>query len=193
MAENAPTGTTVGTLSVTDPDGDAPVYTLSSACSGGAFANGDFTLSGNTLKTAAVFDFEATPSKTICVEANDGQGGTFAAALAISILDVNEPPTGIALSSNTVWEGAAIGTAVGSFSTSGDPDAVQTFSYSLVSGDGAADNSKFTIDGNQLKLAAVVPDFAAQPVLYIRVRSTDGGGLVRRASSSSSMCSTTRC
>ena len=32
VAENAPTGTTVGTLNVTDPDGDAPTYTLSSAC-----------------------------------------------------------------------------------------------------------------------------------------------------------------
>ena len=48
VAENAPVGTTVGTLSVTDPDGDAPVYTLSSACSG-SFANSDFTLSGSTL------------------------------------------------------------------------------------------------------------------------------------------------
>ena len=34
VAENAAVGTTVGTLSVADPDGDAPVYTLSSACSG---------------------------------------------------------------------------------------------------------------------------------------------------------------
>ena len=32
VVENAPVGTTVGTLSVFDPDGDAPVYTLSSAC-----------------------------------------------------------------------------------------------------------------------------------------------------------------
>ncbi|MFN8468053.1 MAG: cohesin domain-containing protein [Caldilineaceae bacterium] len=175
VAENAPAGTTVGTLSVTDPDGDAPTYTLSSACtSGGPFANSDFSLSGSTLKTAGVFDFEATPSKTICVEANDGQGGILAAPLTISILDVNEAPTGIVLNGNTVWEGAAAGTQVGTFSTSGDPEGGQTFSYSLVSGDGAADNSKFTIDGNRLKIA-ITPDYAAQSVYYIRVRSTDSG------------------
>ena len=178
VAENMPAGTPVGTLSVTDPDGDAPVYTLSLACSGGgAFANNDFTLVADKITTAAVFDFETTPSKTICVEANDGQGGSFVASLAISILNVNEPPAGIALNGNTVWEGAAAGTVVGSFSTSGDPETTQTHSYSLVGGDGSADNGKFTIAGDQLKIDSVVPDYAVKPVLYIRVRSTDGGGL----------------
>ena len=168
-------GTTVGKLSIFDPDGDAPTYTLSSSCgSGGPFANGDFTLSGSTLKTAVIFDFEATPSRAICVEANDGQGGIFAAPLTVTITDVNEPPTGIVLHGNTVWEGAAVGTLVGTFSTSGDPEAGQTFSYSLVSGDGSADNGKFTIDDNRLKIA-IVPDFATQYLYYIRVRSTDTG------------------
>ena len=175
VAENTPAGTTVGTLSVTDPDGDTPTYTLSAACtSGGSFANTDFTLVGDKLATAAVFDFEATPSKTICVAANDGQGGVLPAAVTISILNVNEPPTGIALSNNTVWEGAAAGTVVGSFSTSGDPETGQTYSYSLVGGDGSADNSQFTIVDSELKLATV-PDFATQSVYYIRVRSTDSG------------------
>ncbi len=82
VAENAAVGTTVGTLSVVDPDGDAPTYALSSACtSGGSFANGDFTLAGSTLKTAVVFDFEPASSRSICVEANDGQGGILAAPL----------------------------------------------------------------------------------------------------------------
>ena len=173
VAENAPAGTTVGTLSVTDPDGPEPVFTLSSACSG-SFANGDFYLVGSTLKTAAVFNFEATPSKTICVEANDGQGGVLAAPLTVTITDVNEPPFGIVLQGNTVWEGAAVGTQVGTFSTYGDPEEGQTYSYSLVSGDGSADNSKFTIDENRLKIA-IVPDFAMQSIYYIRVRSTDSG------------------
>ncbi len=175
VVENAPVGTTVGKLSIFDPDGDTPTYMLSSSCSsGGPFANGDFTLSGSTLKTAVVFDFESTPSRAICVEANDRQGGIFAAPLAVTITDVNEPPTGIVLHGNTVWEGAAVGTQVGTFSTSGDPEAGQTFSYSLVSGDGSADNGKFTIDDDRLKIA-IVPDFATQYIYYIRVRSTDTG------------------
>ena len=174
VAENLPVGTPVGTLSVSDPDGDTPVYTLASACGSGPFANGAFTLVGSTLSTAAVFDFEAASSQTICVAANDGQGGVLPTALTISILNVNEPPTGIVLDRNSVWEGAAAGTVVGSFSTSGDPETAQTHSYTLVGGDGSAGNSKFTIDGSELKLATV-PDFATQSVYYIRVRSTDSG------------------
>ena len=98
------------------------------------------------------------------------------------------------LHGNTVWEGAAVGTLVGTFSTSGDPEAGQTFSYSLVSGDGSADNGKFTIDGNQLKIA-VVPDFATQyALLHPRAQHRQRRpGAVRREAVCHHMCSTTRC
>ena len=72
-------------------------------------------------------------------------------------------------------EGAAAGDFVGNFSTSVDPDSGQTFIYTLVVGDGDADNGKFMIAGNELKLASAAPDYAVQPALYIRVRSTDSG------------------
>ena len=193
VAENTPAGTPVGTLSVTDPDGDTPTYTLSAACSGGAFANNDFTLVGDKLTTAAVFDFETTPSKTICVAANDGQGGVLPAAVTISILNVNEPPTGIALSNSTVWEGAAAGTVVGSFSTSGDPETGQTHSYSLVGGDGSADNPS----SPSSTASSSSPPYRTSP----RSRSTTSACAARTAapprraprSSSPSKCLTTRC
>jgi hypothetical protein len=175
VAENSPAGTQVGVLTVADPDGDAPAYSLVAGCAAGGDAdNGAFAIAGDKLVTAAVFNFEAGSTKKVCVKADDGQGGTFTNGLTVTIDDVNEPATDIALSNNLVAEGAAIGTVVGTFSTIGDPDAGQTPAYSLVPGDGAADNAKFTISGNELKTAAAV-DFATQSVYYIRVRSQDNG------------------
>src|SRR5207245_1167797 len=57
-----------------------------------------------------------------------------------------------------------------------DPDAGDTFTYSLVGGTGATDNASFTIAGNQLKTAASF-DFEAKSSYSIRARTTDAGGL----------------
>ena len=50
----------------------------------------------------------------------------------------------ITLSSNQIAENQAIGTSIGTFSTT-DPDAGDTFTYTLVTGTGSTDNSAFTI------------------------------------------------
>ncbi|WP_160397671.1 S-layer homology domain-containing protein [Paenibacillus sp. MMS18-CY102] len=65
----------------------------------------------------------------------------------------NSAPTDIALSNASVNENLASGTTVGTLSAT-DVDASETFTYSLVSGAGSADNASFTIDNNQLKTAA---------------------------------------
>jgi len=178
VAEDAPVGSRIGGLSVTDSDGDAPVFTLVTGCpAGGDADNAAFAISGSDFKTAVLFDFEHTnPIKKVCIQADDGQGGVFQQSLTITIDDVNEPPTNIKLSKHEVAEGAPLGTVVGTLTTEGDPEnaPANSFVYTLVSGDGAADNTKFAIDGSQLKTAAAV-DYATQPVYYIRVRSTDPG------------------
>jgi hypothetical protein len=179
VAENQPAGTVAGTLSVADPDGDTPVYSLVSGCApGGDADNNKFAIAGgNNLVTTVSFDFETLPTtKNVCIKADDGQGGSFTKAFVVTVTNVNEAPTSIDLSNNQVAEGAAIGTVVGIFSTTGDPDHTTGFVYSLASGDGSADNAKFTIAGNQLKTAANV-DFSVQSVFYIRVRSADPLGL----------------
>jgi len=57
-----------------------------------------------------------------------------------------------------------------------DPDAGNTFTYSLVSGTGSTDNTSFTISGSTLQTAAIF-DFEAKSSYSIRVRTTDQGGL----------------
>ena len=173
--ENKPSGTAVGMLTVNDPDGNAPTFAFVTSCAG-PLANGEFAISGAELRTAAVFNYESAASKIVCVEANDGQGGTVTAALSIEIRNINEPPADITLDSTKVVEGASAGTVVGHFATQGDPDALETHTYNLVSGDGGADNGKFEIVGDVLKTLEVF-DHSRQPVFYIRVKSTDSGGL----------------
>ncbi len=91
--------------------------------------------------------------------------------------DVNNAPTGLLLSSSVVGENEPAGTSVSTLFTI-DPDADDTFTYALVSGDGDTDNPLFVIPegSNGLQTAASF-DFEAKSSYSIFVRSTDAGGL----------------
>ena len=65
--------------------------------------------------------------------------------------DLNEGSTNLLVSASTFDENIVSGSAVAALSST-DPDAGDTHTYSLVSGDGDTDNSAFTIDGDQLKI-----------------------------------------
>jgi VCBS repeat-containing protein len=94
----------------------------------------------------------------------------------ISITNVNEAPTDIALSPLSIAENQPAGTTVGTFSTT-DPDVGDSHTYMLVSGTGSTDNGSFSIDASgHLKTAASF-DFETKNSYSIRVRSTDAGGL----------------
>jgi gliding motility-associated-like protein len=174
VAENAASATTVGTLSATDADaGDTFTYTLVSGT--GSTDNASFTISGSTLRTAAVFDFETKTSYSVRVRVTDAGGLTFEKAFTISVTNVNEAPTDVAANANSVAENAASGTSVATMSAT-DVDAGDTFTYSLVAGTGDADNASFTIDGATLKTAGVF-DFETKSSYSVRVRVTDAGGL----------------
>jgi O-glycosyl hydrolase len=173
VPENQPAGTAVGTLSTTDPDvGDTFTYSLVSGA--GSVDNAAFSLSGSTLQTAAVFDFEAQSNYSLRVRSTDQGGLHTETVFTITVLNANEAPTDIGLSNSSAPENQPAGTAVGTFSTT-DPDFGDTFAYSLVSGAGSADNGSFAITGDALQTAAVF-DYAAQNNYSIRVRSTDLGG-----------------
>ncbi|MBD2269267.1 DUF4347 domain-containing protein [Anabaena sp. FACHB-1391] len=97
----------------------------------------------------------------------------------LQIIDVsefiNKAPTSLTLSTSTIAENQIIGTVVGNLTTT-DPDTANTFTYSLVTGDGATDNSLFTISGNQLTTNFVF-DFETKNSYSVRLRTTDQGGL----------------
>jgi VCBS repeat-containing protein len=172
IAENQPSGTPVGTLSDTDPNaGDSATYTL--ACSGAD--NGSFQISGNQLQTAASFDFETKAIYSICIRVTDSGGLTFDKPFTIVVTDVNEAPTDIQLSNQSVPEDQIATTLVGTLSAT-DPDSGQTFTYTLVGGTGSDDNSSFQIPAgtNQLETNQSF-DFETKSSYSIRIRVTDSG------------------
>lgn len=165
VLENSATGTVVGTLGTVDPDvGDSFTYSLVS----GATA---FQVVGNTLRTSSIFDFESTATYTVVVRSTDAGGAFFDKTLSIGVQNVNEAPTSIGLSANTVAENQPVGTTVGLLSAA-DVDAGDTVSYSLVGGDSAS----FQIVGNSLQAAASF-NYEAKASYTLLVRATDAGGL----------------
>ena len=87
-------------------------------------------------------------------------------------------PTYISLSNDTVAENLPAGTKVAILATT-DLDAQDTFTYSLVAGIGADDNSQFKIVGKQLRTQAVL-DYETQNVFQIRIQTTDSEGLSKQ-------------
>ncbi|MFO0869118.1 MAG: cadherin domain-containing protein [Pirellulales bacterium] len=170
VAENAPLDTLVGTLSATDPDGGEPVtFTLVDA------GGGSFRIDGHQLLTDASFNYEHQSSYSIRVRATDVDNGYSEQTFTLYVTDVNEAPTAIGLDNASLAENSAPGTTVGTLSTS-DPDAGESFTYTLVSGAGDSDNGRFSIEGDALQTTAAL-DYETQSSYSLRVRSTDQGGL----------------
>ncbi|MDE2718085.1 MAG: cadherin domain-containing protein [Chloroflexota bacterium] len=101
VSEDASTGTSVGTVSATDPDdGDSVTYSITSGNDEGKFFIGS---SGGRISVAGSLDYETVSSYTLTVEARDGkEGGTSTATVKISVTDVFEraPPAPINLASS---------------------------------------------------------------------------------------------
>ena len=88
VLENQPTGTTVGTLTVTDANSsDTHTFTLvsTSMCAGNGADNVNFSISGNLLRTATSFDYETRASYAVCIQATDNYGLSYTAQQTITI------------------------------------------------------------------------------------------------------------
>jgi hypothetical protein len=91
VPENQPSGTTVGTLSTADPD-VGNTFTYAFVGGSGSADNASFSISGNTLRTAASFNYEARSSYSVRVRSTDQGGLSFEKAFTVSVTDVVEPP-----------------------------------------------------------------------------------------------------
>ncbi|MDC8448276.1 MAG: DUF4347 domain-containing protein [Nitrospira sp.] len=174
VAENAATGTVVGTVSGTDPDaGDTKTYSLTDNA-GGRFAinsaTGVITVANGTL-----LDYESTPSHDVIVRVTDSGGLTYDEMFTINLTNVNDAPTDLSLSANTVAENAANGTVVGTV-TGTDPDSGDTKSYSLTDAAGG----RFAIDsatGVITVADGTLLNYENTSSHDVTVRVTDSGGL----------------
>ncbi|MFM8890642.1 MAG: cadherin domain-containing protein, partial [Planctomycetia bacterium] len=183
-------------FALADP-GDTPAHTLAAVKITTLPTAGTLVLDGQTLVAGAVvpvgdiiagklvYSLAANPSgsPTFTFQVQD-TGGTAsggidldptARTMTMIVPQINVTPTDIVLSASIVAENQPSGTVVGML-TSLDPDVSDTFTYSLVIGEGSTDNGSFTIQGNELR-TAVSFDFESKASYSIRVRSTDKGGL----------------
>jgi YVTN family beta-propeller protein len=120
--ENQPVATTVGSLATTDPDaGDVFAYSLVAGT--GSTDNGSFTLSGSTVQTNAVFNFEAKSSYSIRVRSTDAGGLFFEKALTVTVNNVNEPPVNTVPGAQSINEDTQLNFTGGSAVSVADVDA----------------------------------------------------------------------
>ncbi|MEQ9300982.1 MAG: cadherin domain-containing protein [Cyclobacteriaceae bacterium] len=171
--ENLSPGIIVGSLTTLDEDeGDDHFYTLVEG--EGGDDNAAFAISDGRLITNTTFDFEAKSSFRVRVETNDRNDGLFQKAFEVAILDTNDDPTLLQLSSLTIAENQAVGTVVGSFSIVDEDPAGPA--YSLIPG--TNDNNLFKVEGSDL-LTTEVFDYEMDAQYFIDVLGNDGsGGLV---------------
>jgi surface-anchored protein len=174
LAENLPTGSTVGTFTTSDPD-VSDSFTYSLVAGTGDTGNAAFEIVDNQLRTTDSFNFEAQSSYSIRVRSTDSSSLSTDKVFTITVSDVNESPTNLTLSSSTLAENLPTGSTVGTFTTS-DPDVSDSFTYSLVAGTGDTGNAAFELVDNQLRTTSSF-NFEAQSSYSIRVRSTDSGSL----------------
>ena len=173
VAENLPSSSTIGSFSGIDVDSNVLQYALVPGA--GATDNSEFTLENGFLKSAASFDFESKSVYSIRVKASDPEGLFQESVFAIQVLNRNEAPIDLRLTSNSIVENSSVGTVIGDL-TGTDPDQGDTLTFSLTSGTEAPDNAFFEVQNGKLQNANK-PDFETKSSYLIKLRVSDHEGL----------------
>jgi LPXTG-site transpeptidase (sortase) family protein len=100
VLENQPTGTTIGTMTGIDPNvGDTHTFELVTSCALGGMENVYFSIVGDELRTAAIFDREAQQTYIVCMRAVDNNGLVSSGLqYTIEILDIaDETPPSVSI------------------------------------------------------------------------------------------------
>jgi hypothetical protein len=170
VTEAVPNGSYVATLWATDDSPNPATLTLTDD------AGGRFALNGVNLTVAngSLFDFETATAHNITVRATDAGGLTYDETITLTVNNVNEKPTSIALTNNTLSLPTTAGFVVGDLSAT-DPDVPSTFTFFM----GENGGGKFTVMGNQI----VVTDpqqfvWDPQPSYQVHIYVLDQGGAI---------------
>jgi len=95
VAENLVVGTPVGRFSSVDADGSRDGFTYALVPGDGDSGNTSFTIDGDRLKAAAVFDYEERQHHAIRVRVTDAGGLSTERSFLVAVTDLNEPPTDV--------------------------------------------------------------------------------------------------
>lgn len=175
--ENISHGALIGLLSTRDADIlDSFTYSIVPGNGSNDADNGSFTINGNELLANTSFNFESQNQYSVYIQTIDAIGATFKREFKIIVHDINEIPTNISLSSNSINENTATATVVGEFITT-DEDNGNTHTYTLFAGDGSndADNSRFTISGKELRSNQPF-NYENRNQYYVNIKTQDQNG-----------------
>ena len=124
--------------------------------------------------TPPALDFEMAASHDVTVRITDDGSPAlgFDKTFTINVDDINEAPTGVSLSGDTVAENIADGTVIGTLGGVIDADGGDTHGFSLLDDAGG----RFTIVGDELRVAdGSLLDFETAASHDVTVRVTDSG------------------
>ena len=176
LAENSVAATDVGTLTATDPEGDALTYSISA---GNTDVDGDgkaaFAINSSTgaitVNDAGDLNYEGTKTFDLTVKASDGS--LFSTATAtVNLINVNEAPTGSVSISGSAIQGQVLKVA----STLKDPDGAGTAKVQWLRDGTSIANA--TSSSYTLTTADVGKSISA------RLSYTDGGGFAETKTTS---------
>ena len=172
VVERAPVGTVVGTLTTLGGRGTGPyAYTLVP----GVVDNALFAIVDDRLVTVQPLDYALQASYQIRVRSVGADGIPFDGSFLIVIADLGDAPRDLHLTGDSVAENRPAATVVGSLAIT-DADLGDSITYTLIGGEGSADNASFGISGDQLVTAAVL-DREWLATRSVRIRATDSQGL----------------
>ena len=171
VAENSAVGTTVATVTSTDPDaGDNVTYAITAGNTGSVF-----TIDGNTgaVSTNAVLNYEVASNYQLAVTVTDAGGLSDTVSVSISVTDVNEVPAA-ANGSGSIAEDATVGSTVATVAAS-DPDAGDVLSYAITGGN---TGGAFLVNSSTgVITTATALDHESTSSYSLTVSVTDAGGL----------------
>ncbi len=134
-------------------------------------ANGTFTYNPNQKFDSLKVGESQTETFTYSLTSGTS---TDIATVNLTVNGVNDTPIALELTNSFIDDNQPVGTVVGSFS-SADADLNDTFTYSLVVGEGDDDNGSFTLVNGELRSNAIF-DFAVKNTYSVRVQTTDAAG-----------------
>ncbi|MGM0613859.1 MAG: cadherin domain-containing protein [Bacteroidota bacterium] len=175
VIENVSANTEIGTLSADDPD-DGDTHTFSLVDTEGDYGtdNGSFSIDGNSLIISESPDYETQMSYLINIKVEDSEGLSCEEKFEIVVLDENEPPESISITSDKVIEEQAPGTEVGVFSND-DPDTGDSQTYSFANEEGNEDSIYFKLEGNKLLTDSTL-DYESESKYSLQISCADTMG-----------------
>ena len=173
FSESTETETRIASLSLIGPESYRDL-TFSLIATDDAPIPSAIALDGSELKLIEPLNFETQSKYTITIRAEDDDGYMLQSTFELDVLDANEPPQGLFVSSSNISEDLSPRSLIATF-TASDPDVDDDFTYSLLYDDLDTDNGHFFVVGDQLRSRKSF-DFETKSTYVIRAQVSDRSG-----------------